>query len=98
MQERSMTPEEAAVEVKKLLDEWLAPARLTRVLVSEEQDADGDDVLNVRAIYDSSSPRPEADRMFSATSFIRLNFKLVGEHRFPLLSFISSDDAQGMAA
>jgi hypothetical protein len=93
-----MLTTEASELVEKVLGDWIAPARLTRVIVSEEVDSDGDNILSVRAVYDSSAPPPEAEKMFSATRLIRMNLGLEGELRFPLLSFVSSDDAKGLAA
>ena len=93
-----MEVNEAKALIERILRDQITPARLTQVVVAEDFDSDGDPILRVRAIYDSSAPMPEAEKLFSATAVVRLSLILDGEQRFPLLSFISSDDAKGMAA
>lgn len=93
-----MEVDEVKERIEKVLRDQIAPACLNQVIVAEDFDSDGDPILRVRAIYDSAAPRPDADKLFSATTVVRLSLRLDGEQRFPLLSFISSDDAKGMAA
>ena len=89
---------EAKTLIKSLVGDLIAPATLVDVNVSEDSDMDGDPILNVRAVYDASRPSPKADKMLTASLAVRLNLRLAGEQRFPLVAFVSSDDENGVAA
>lgn len=84
--------------IESVLRETIAPAILVGVEINEDTDMDGDAILNVRAIYDASHPIPKPDKMLTASVAVRLSLRLDGEQRFPLLAFVSSDDANGIAA
>jgi hypothetical protein len=84
--------------IEGLLRDQIKPAVLVNVVVQEDSDTDGDPILNVRAVYDSTQSSPKADKMLSASVLLRLNLRLAGEQRFPLLAFVSSDDEKEIAA
>ena len=84
--------------IEDLLRDLIKPAVLVGVVVNEDSDTDGDQILNVRAVYDVSKPSPKAEKMLSASVLLRMNLRDAGEQRFPLLAFISSDDAKEVAA
>lgn len=84
--------------IESVLRKTIEPALLIGVEITEDTDMDGEAILNVRAIYDASRPVPRPDKMLTASVAVRLSLRLDGEQRFPLLAFVSSDDANGIAA
>jgi hypothetical protein len=93
-----MTLDQIKKIVEDALGKHIAPARLTAVLVYEEEDADGDPILRIRAFVDSSGPGVGADRVFTATGVLRGALERAGETRFPLLTYPTSDELPEVAA
>jgi hypothetical protein len=93
-----MTLGVAVEELLAGLATHVAPAHIVSLQVSEEADSDGEPILIVRIVYDPAHPAPSSETMFSATAIARQFLSSRGEHRFPLLSFVSVDDIREAAA
>lgn len=94
----------SAAEIQRIAETVIADrfgdgTKIISVSVREDTDADGDDVLIVRVVYETESGQLDARK---AAGLVRhLRSKLhddISEDRFPLLSFISRMDAQTEAA
>ena len=94
-----MNLDELKSVILETLSEHVAPSRLKDAIVLPEVDADGEPVLRVRAVVDTSGPYLSSDQVFSATGKLRDALEAKGELRFPLISFPSSnEDIPGVAA
>lgn len=93
-----MTLEAIKTEVEQALKAHLAPSIIRGVLVFPELDSDGDPILRIQVIVDRNGPELDADKLFFATGVARAALDRIGEARFPLLSFPSSDEIPEVAA
>jgi hypothetical protein len=80
------------------LKEHIAPSILKDVLVYQETDSDDEPILRFQAIIDNRGPALNADKVFFATGVVRRALAEIGETRFPLLTFPSSDEIPEVAA
>lgn len=93
-----MTTEEIKTLIAEVLTEHISPSILRGIRVYQESDSDGEPILRFQVIVDRSGPDLTADKVFFATGVVRDALGAVGETRFPLLTFPSSDEIPGMAA
>lgn len=93
-----MTLEMIGDVVSNALRAHLAPASVKILLVYEEVDAEGDPILRLRVVMDSDGPAVAAEKVFTATGVVRGALEEIGETRFPLLSYPTSDELPGVAA
>ena len=93
-----MKLDEVRDAVTQVLQAHLAPSILTKVLVFQETDSDGEPILRLQAVIDHAGPELGADKIFFATGVVRNALADRGETRFPLLTFPSSDEMPEVAA
>jgi hypothetical protein len=84
--------------VETALRGHVAPSVLKEVRVSQETDFDGDPILSLQVVIDSNGPDLKAEKVFFATGVVRAALATIGDDRFPLLSFPSSDEVAEVAA
>jgi hypothetical protein len=84
--------------VLKALRTHLEPAIISDVRVFQEADSDGDPILRLQVVVDSSGPKLSSDKVFFATGVVRNALATIGDSRFPLLSFPTSKEISGEAA
>ncbi len=89
--ERSATEGVAGV-VRKILKEQLDGLRLVSVEVGEGYDAGGDPVLDVVVVYDPEGPDPDISKVVSFVRHLRPALSEIGEERFPVMSYVPSDE------
>lgn len=93
-----MTLEEFENLVAETLRSHLSPAIVSDVRAYQEVDSDGEPILRFQVVVDRDGPDLTADQVFFSTGVVRHALGAVGESRFPLLTFPSSDELPGVAA
>ena len=68
--------------------------RIVDVRVSEDVDSDGDDVLRIDIIFEGDPEDLDAVKLSGAIRHLRPRLSELDEFAFPILSFISKQDAQ----
>jgi len=87
-----------ASTVRRALSEHVAPSIIKDLLVFQETDADGENILRFQVVIDKSGPDLTADKVFRATGIVRGALVALNDTRFPLLTFPSSDEIPEAAA
>lgn len=69
---------------------------ITRIVV--ENDGSDDDLVRIRVIYEDASSKVDPRKASGLVRRLRPALGAVGEHRFPILSFVASGEADGAYA
>lgn len=93
-----MTIDEIRTELTDALRAHLKPIPLVDLEVTFDLDHDGDPILRIRAVYDETGGTPRGDRLLDSVGLLRDRLRALNDDRFPILTFISSDDRQAEAA
>lgn len=81
-----------------VLADHLAPSEVQALVINDEVDADGDPVLRIQVVIKHDGPAPAPEKLFSATGVVLRVLESMQDHRFPLLTFPSSNELPGVAA
>ena len=79
--------------VKPVLEAQLAPARIVNLFVTEDEDADGDPILNITVVFEAENDRLDPNRVLGLIRHLREPLNESGSDRFPILSFMTSEEA-----
>jgi hypothetical protein len=77
--------------VKDTVSATFDKVKILRVTVLS--DADDDDVLNIEVVFDGTPKDLDARQVTGIVRHVRPKLTAIGEAAFPLMSFISKDDA-----
>ena len=91
-----MTTEESnALEsaIMEVLSKDFGRTRILKVIVTEDEDFEGDEILKVQVIFEGEPKDLEAGALSSSIRHIRTRLSSMNEFKFPLTSFIAEKDA-----
>ena len=86
---------EIAHIIRATIENDFAGVRILDVNVTREEDADGEETLRVEVIFEGPRKDLNARRLSGVVRHVRPRLNEIGEHAFPLFSFISKGDAAG---
>ena len=85
--------------IRQVLSDDFWNIEIVDVRVSRGQDSDGDEILKVDIIFEADEKALDARKVSGVVRHLRPRLSAIGEHGFPLMSFISRTDfAQGKFA
>jgi hypothetical protein len=83
-------------QIAKVVRETLAAdfdnVKIIEVIVHDDVDSDGEDVLKVKVIFEGTRKDVDPAKLAGAVRHVRPKLDEIGEKAFPLFSFISSGD------
>ena len=84
--------------IRHVIEERLAPTQIVDVETEEDVDHDGDEIVRVRIIFAAKSGRPKAEDVVGLTGLVRE--PLLDSHidRFPILTFMTSEERDSATA
>ena len=84
--------------IRQVIEERLAPTQIVDVEIEEDVDHDGDEIVRVRIIFAAKSGRPKAEDVVGLTGLVRE--PLLDSHidRFPVLTFMTSEERDSATA
>lgn len=80
--------------VNEVIADRFAGSRIVSVDVQPDCDADGDPILRVRVVYDPDAGKLDVGRMSGLLRHLLSRLDELGESKFPVVSFISEQDAR----
>ncbi|MDE0079516.1 MAG: hypothetical protein OXO50_18495 [Caldilineaceae bacterium] len=84
--------------VKQVVQQQLAPARIIGLTVEESEDADGDPILRIKVIFEAKEDRLDPERVLGLIRHLRKSLNELGSNRFPVFSFMTSEEAEDATA
>ena len=78
--------------VRHVIEERLAPTRIVDVETEDDVDHDGDEIVRVRIVFAANSGRPKAENVVGLTGLVREPLLESDINRFPILTFVSSEE------
>ncbi len=82
--------------VQAVLKEIFGAARIGDVSVAPDYDKDGDEILRVKVVFDGTEEPFDARKATSVVRHMRPRLAQIGEQAFPLISYVSSDEMDGV--
>ena len=84
--------------IRQVIEERLAPTQIVDVEIEEDVDHDGDEIVRVQIIFAAKSGRPKAEDVVGLTGLVRE--PLLDSHidRFPILTFMTSEERDSATA
>ena len=79
--------------VKRVLEEQLAPARIVDLSVKEGKDADGEPILNITVVFEAENDRLDPNQVLGLIRHLREPLNEIGSDLFPILSFMTEEEA-----
>lgn len=79
--------------ISAVLSELMKDAQIMSVRAEHDLDSDGDDVLSVTVVIESTS-KLDASHLSSIVRHMRPKLDEVGESSFPMMSFVTQSDAR----
>ena len=88
--------EDSAVDVwddiRRIIAERLAPTQIVDVEFEEDVDHDGDEIVRIGVVYADNCERPRAEKVVGLTGLVRKSLPDSHNHRFPILTFMTSQE------
>ena len=85
--------------VNRVVREQLAPTQIVNLTVNEAEDADGDPILRIEVVFDAARGRPDPKKVLGLIRHLRRPLlDEGGSERFPVFSFMTTDEASDAAA
>ncbi|MDE0521499.1 MAG: hypothetical protein OXH79_06045 [Boseongicola sp.] len=84
--------------VKPVLEEQLAPAQIVNLSVTEDEDADGEPILDIAVVFEAEDDRLDPNQVVGLIRHLRGPLIEIGSDRFPILSFMTPEEAADAAA
>lgn len=87
-------------ELKKIVQEQLAPVRIIGLKSEKAEDADGDPILRIRVVYKAENNRLDPNKVADVIGYLRVGIKNTtnGLDRFPILSFTTPEEAEALGS
>jgi hypothetical protein len=83
--------------IEEVVRDRIGDAIVESVEVLEDADSEGDAILRVRVVFDSSQGRPDTREVAGLVRHLRLRLDAEQEPRFPLMSFVSRKDVRKLS-
>ena len=91
---RGVTMEEVVQTVAMdVVRKQLAPAKIIKVTVEEDNDFDGDPILQINVVFEAEGDRLDPIKGVGLIRHMREGLGEVNEHRFPTFSFWTTEEA-----
>ena len=88
-----MTDTESIKEaIESVVKTRFEEGQIVSVSVQPDVDADGEDILRVRIVFNANRPTLDAELASSLIRHLRLKIEEIGETAFPIMSFVSKAD------
>ncbi|MYA87923.1 MAG: hypothetical protein F4X97_05650 [Boseongicola sp. SB0662_bin_57] len=84
--------------VKRVLEAQLAPAQIVDLSVTEDKDVDGEPILNITVVFEAENDRLDPSQVLGLIRHLRGPLHEIGSDLFPILSFMTSEEAADAAA
>lgn len=81
-------------ELKRIVQEQLAPARIVDLKSVEAEDSDGDPILRIRVIYEAKDNRLDPKKVLGLVEHLQGSLKALSVDRFPIPSFMIPEEAK----
>lgn len=82
--------------IEDVVRKRLSDAMIDDVIVWEDVDHYGDDILRVRVIFDSRKSRLDPQKTLGMVRLVREALAEIGEERFPIFYYVSRAEAKGL--
>lgn len=83
--------------IKEVVADQHAPAQMVQLTVTEAEDADGDPIFDIVVVFKAEDDRLDPDRVLGLTRHLREPLHKLGESRFPIWWFMTSEEADSAA-
>lgn len=83
--------------IEEVVAEQLAPAQVVNLIVTKAEDSDGDPIFNIVVVFKAEDDRLDPERVLGLTRHLREPLHKLGENRFPIWSFMTSEEADATA-
>ena len=90
--------EERQEIIERVVKERFAPARIVKVMVEEDLDHDGDEILRVRIVFEAEDDKLDTDKVLGLIGLLRRGLEKIKEERFPIPYFMTLDEFKDAAA
>lgn len=84
--------------IRNVIEERLAPTDIVDVEIEEDVDHDGDEIVRVRIVFAAQSGRPKAESVVGLTGLVRKPLLDIENDRFPILTFMTSEERDSATA
>lgn len=84
--------------IKEIVIEQLAPVQVVDLVVREDVDHDGDEILRVEVVVEVDGDRLDPERVMGLVRHLREPLQMVHEERFPVFTFVKPGELDGAAA
>ena len=84
--------------IRHVIEERLAPTQIVDVEIEEDVDHDGDEIVRVRIVFEDQNGRPKAESVVGLTGLVRKPLLDIENDRFPILTFMTSEERDSATA
>ncbi len=70
--------------IERVVTEQLAPAHIVKVMVEEDLDHDGDEILQVRIVFEAEDDKLDTDKVLELAGHLIRALEEISEERFPI--------------
>ena len=84
--------------VKQVVQNQLAPARIVNLTVMEAEDVDGDPILRIEVVFKAAGDRLDPEKVLGLGPRLPKRLHKANADRFPVFSFMTSEEAADAAA
>ncbi len=84
--------------VSDVISQQLAPARVERVSVENDEDHDGDPILRITVVFSVEGGRLDSKKVLGLARHLREPLKRFREEAFPVFTFMTPEESSGAAA
>lgn len=89
--------DEVSAVIRRVVVDQLAPAQVVDLFVTKAEDSDGDPIFNIVVVFKAEDDRLDPERVLGLTRHLREPLHELGEYRFPIWSFMTSEEADAAA-
>ena len=83
--------------IRQVATNQLAPAQVVDLMVTRAEDADGDPIFDIVVVFKAENDRLDPDRVLGLTRHLQESLNELHESRFPIWSFMTSEEADAAA-
>ena len=91
-------PDRIFETIKRIVKLQLAPARVIEVLVKEDIDFEGEEILRVEVTFEVEGDRLDPEKVVGLARHLREPLEELHEDRFPVFTFMKPGELDGAAA
>ena len=79
--------------VQQVVEQQLAPAQIVNLSIEEAEDADGDPIFRILVVFKAEDDRLDPERVLGLRRHLREPLDALDSDRFPIFSFMTSEEA-----